>query len=171
MMAPDQSTILVPVPIAEPIVGGWRERYDPVAKLGIPAHITILYPFMAPERIDGTVERALARLFGSRAAFDFQLVETRRFPRTLYLAPDANVAWADLTRLVVSRFPDHPPYGGKYDTIIPHLTVADDVDVAVIEEIEPTIARALPVRARATEVWLMESEQGVWRTRGTFSLA
>jgi 2'-5' RNA ligase len=171
MRAPNQSTLLVPVSIAEPIVGDWRARYDPVAKMGIPAHITILYPFMAPERIDGAVERELALLFASRAAFDFQLVATRRFPRTLYLAPAANGPWVDLTRLVVSRFPDHPPYEGTFDTITPHLTVADDVELAVIEQIEPTIAAALPVRARATEVWLMESEQRMWRTRSTFPLA
>ena len=42
------SAVVVEVPEAEPLVGAWRLRFDPVAALGMPAHVTLLYPFVAP---------------------------------------------------------------------------------------------------------------------------
>ncbi len=165
-----RSTILVPVPAAEPIVASWRARHDPAAAAGIPAHVTALYPFLSPARIDGEVERALSAIVDAFRVFDFQLVETGRFPRTLYVVPDHADVWRQLTTAIWRRFPECPPYGGRYETIVPHLTIADDAEADVIAEIEPRLASALPLRARASEVWLMESEDGRWRTRTVFTL-
>lgn len=39
-----ESVILIPIPDAENAVKSLREKYDPVALRGIPAHITILFP-------------------------------------------------------------------------------------------------------------------------------
>jgi hypothetical protein len=36
------------VPEAEPLVKPFRDRYDPSAAAGVPAHITLLYPFKQP---------------------------------------------------------------------------------------------------------------------------
>jgi hypothetical protein len=46
-----ESTILVPVPEAEPVVGQLRARLDRAASRGIPAHVTVLYPFVPPGQI------------------------------------------------------------------------------------------------------------------------
>jgi hypothetical protein len=40
-----ESAFAVSVPEAERYVGALRDRFDPTAKLGAPAHITLLYPF------------------------------------------------------------------------------------------------------------------------------
>lgn len=37
-------------PFGEPLVGGFRERYDSSAAYGMPAHVTVLYPFLPWER-------------------------------------------------------------------------------------------------------------------------
>jgi hypothetical protein len=47
---PTESALLIPVPAAEPTVQRWRERLDPACRLGVPAHVTLLYPFVAPGR-------------------------------------------------------------------------------------------------------------------------
>ena len=44
-----QSAFVVPVPEAEPWVKDLRERYDPIAAVGMPAHITVLFPFIPPD--------------------------------------------------------------------------------------------------------------------------
>ena len=49
MMA--QSAVLVPVPEAERAVSRHRTRLDRAAAWGVPAHVTILYPFVAPSAI------------------------------------------------------------------------------------------------------------------------
>ena len=42
------SAFAVKVPAAEPLVGDLRRRYDATVALGVPAHITLLVPFMDP---------------------------------------------------------------------------------------------------------------------------
>ena len=38
-----------------------RDRYDPSTKVGMPAHVTLLYPFKSPDEIDGLVFDTLRR--------------------------------------------------------------------------------------------------------------
>lgn len=66
-MIPSESALIVRVPEAEPLVGTFRDRFDPVARLGVPAHITLLYPFEPPADIDVQVLRDLEDLFAARA--------------------------------------------------------------------------------------------------------
>jgi len=146
----------VAVPEAETAVGALRLEHDWSAARGVPAHITILFPFLPPERID---EEALRALFASREAFDFVLDRVERFEEgPVWLHPEPSEPFAALTSLVWSVWPDHPPYEGAHDVVIPHLTVSDvpiDVDVA------------LPIAARATDVTLIEEEEpgGRWAAR------
>ncbi len=61
-----ESALVVRVPAAEPCVAALRELHDPVARRGMPAHITLLYPFVAPNEITPAV---LARV--QRVAAEF----------------------------------------------------------------------------------------------------
>lgn len=167
----DLSAILVPVPSAEPLVASWRKLFDPVATAGVPAHITVLFPFLPPAEITAGVEADLRTIFARTPAFNFLLAETGRFPNALYIAPAPRDVWESLTRSVCLRFPTCPPYGGKYDTIVPHLTVADGVDQHILDEIESAISGGLPIVARASEAWIMESSGGEWSLRTVFPLA
>jgi hypothetical protein len=51
------------VPEAEPLVKPFRDRYDPSAAAGVPAHITLLYPFKHPDEADQTVLGDLNQCF------------------------------------------------------------------------------------------------------------
>lgn len=46
-----ESALVVTVPEAERYVSGLRERFDPSARLVVPALITLLYPFAEPREI------------------------------------------------------------------------------------------------------------------------
>jgi len=59
--------LLVLVPVADPVVGPHCARRDLSARDGVPAHLTVLYPFLPPERIGPEELADLGRLFsGSR---------------------------------------------------------------------------------------------------------
>ena len=90
-MAKTESALVVLVPEAESLVRPFRERFDPSAALGVPAHITLLYPFIAPEQDRcWTPSTKRPSVFRGFAPIAFSLTEVRRFPaETLYLAPDA----------------------------------------------------------------------------------
>ena len=86
--AMNQSAFIVRVPQAEPHVATLRERLDPSARLGVPAHITVLYPFMAPEQIDAALVAKVRAIATATAPFVFRLARIDRFPA---LAADASV--------------------------------------------------------------------------------
>jgi len=59
-----ETVLIVKVPEAEPAVGEWRTQFDPVAAAGIPAHITVLAPFLDRRLVDASVLGELEALVG-----------------------------------------------------------------------------------------------------------
>ena len=171
---PDESAILIPVPNAEKLVGAYRSRYDPAAKAGVPAHITLLYPFLDREAITRNSVIEVQKVIQSFQPFDFFLVEVRRFPGVLYLHPEPDNEFKRMTQALVNQFPDHPPYKGAYSSVDPHLTVAHaDGAVAleaIVEKFQSNAESYLPVMSRAEEVWLMVERNGKWRKHTSFTL-
>ena len=51
-MEPTHSALIVAVAEAEPAVADHRERLDRAATWGVPAHITVLYPFLPPADLE-----------------------------------------------------------------------------------------------------------------------
>jgi hypothetical protein len=89
----------------------------------------------------------------------------------LYLAPDPDRSFAALTDAVWRAFPDYPPFEGKFDTVVPHVTVAHGDEPTLCEiEVELRIALATPVRARCSELVLIESSSGRWEQMHSFAL-
>jgi 2'-5' RNA ligase len=172
-MDTSESALVVLVPQAEALVGPFRDRYDPSAAAGVPAHITLLYPFKSPDDINATLGQTLRECFGSFAAFQYSLLAPRRFPGVLYLAPDLDEPFRQLTSAVWKRSPETPPYGGKWPNIVPHLTVAQVADPAQLDRIASDFSHAchgrLPIRATAKDVTLMEKRSERWAVRETFA--
>jgi 2'-5' RNA ligase len=167
------SAFIVRVPEAERCVGALRERYDPSVKLGVPAHITLLVPFMAPERIDDQVLRRAQAALDVVPSFHFSLSQVARFPATAYLAPEPAEPFIALTRSLVRSFPDYPPFGGEHDSIVPHLTVAHgsaaEAEVAA-RELAAAVQAHGPIHGRCTEVTLLENSSGQWKPMRVFAL-
>ena len=163
-----ESGIVLPVPEAEPAVGDLRRLHDPQARYGVPSHITLLYPFAHPSSVEPTIA-ALEQLFGRIPAFHFSLTEVRRFPATAYLHPEPSALFVRMMETVARAWPEFPPYGGAFSTAIPHLTIADRVTPEVLESVHADVATRLPLSCRASEAWLMCSdERGFWSKRAVF---
>lgn len=167
-----ESALIVPVPEAEALVGAWRERYDDSARTGVPAHLTLLYPFLPPEDVSPADLERLAALFAATPATRYALARVRRFARgVLYLAPEPDEFLRELTERIWKLYPHRPPYGGAFPDVIPHLTVAQAADGTVLDAVEAEVAQGLPVPAHATEVWLMlQNDDGRWRAGHRFPL-
>jgi 2'-5' RNA ligase len=168
---PRESAVVIEVPRAAPLVDGWRQQYTHDAPVGVPAHVTLLYPFVPPEQLDTAVEDRLAALVGAMEPFEFVLRRTARFDEPLlYLPPEPPEPFLRLTEAIAVEWPEHPPYEGIHDTVVPHLTVAH-ADHAVLDEIADTLEPQLPVESRASEASLLEEgEDGLWRRRRKFIL-
>lgn len=90
-----ETALLLPVPAAEPAVGQHRARLDEAARDGVPAHITVLYPFLPPAGIDEMLLALLGRLFAGFAAFGFTLDKVGWFGE--------EVVWLDLSLAGTAR--------------------------------------------------------------------
>lgn len=114
---PMQSALIVPVPEAEPAVGGYRAELDSSAAWGVPAHVTVLYPFLPPERIDDAVLGELRGILAGTPGFTVTFRRVDWFGDTvLWLAPEPDRPFRDLTAALWQRFPESPPYGGSSKT-------------------------------------------------------
>jgi len=171
-----QSAVLVPVPEAEQAVGGHRDRLDRAAAWGVPAHVTVLYPFVAPSAITAAVIAGVADAVGSVSAFDCEFAATAWFGQeVVWLAPRPDEPFRALTRAVSAAFPGYPPYGGAHDPVIPHLTIGDRPAGGVTElrAAEADVLRWLPIQARVSRVWLMTGDAAPdsWQTVAELPLA
>jgi 2'-5' RNA ligase len=163
-----ESALIVPVSEAEAVVGDVRSAHDPVAPAGIPAHITVLYPFKDPTAIDSEIIDELGAILRGVEPFSFQLVSIARFPEVVYLVPEPGEPFVRLTAAIATRWPDTPPYEGTFDRVIPHLTVAHTDDPATISDIHRRLGPSLPITGRAHEARLLTSRNGRWSVRETF---
>jgi 2'-5' RNA ligase len=167
-----ESAFIACVPEAEPYVGHLREQFDPSAKRGVPAHITLLYPFMSPELIGTAVlERARAAV-AATPSFAFTLARLSRFPGAVYLAPDPSAPFIELTKRLVRQFPEFPPYGGQYEGIVPHLTVAHGGRLEHSRlETELLISLSGGIACSCSELVLIENASGRWQQMHVFPLS
>lgn len=166
------SLLMVPVPDLDPVV---RRRLELCAPEHLPlqgddtaAHITLLAPFGSREEVTDGVLAELSRFFSDVTPFDYKLTRVSRFPGgTVYVTPEPAAPFRQLTLGLTRRFPEHPPYAGAFDDVVPHLSVPllPGEDVA---DVEAELAGRLPVTVRAQEASLYWWEDGACGTLETF---
>jgi 2'-5' RNA ligase len=169
-----KSALLIPVPEVEPYVAAWREQLDPASQRGVPAHVTALFPFVAPASLDAAIVDTLARVLSTVKQFDVAFLSTAWFDdRVLYLAPSPDEGFRNIARLLESAFPQYRPYEGKYAEATPHLTIGDGAPLEELRRAEEGLRASLPIVATAKELWLMVGgmEPHSWTVRDRFEFA
>ena len=117
--------IVIPVPEADRLVQSASSGPRRLPGFGtVPAHITLLAPFLSEDAIDDSAWETLGEFFADITPFTFELADVCEFPGGLtYLAPEPAGTFRRLTSELHRLFPEFPPYGGAFDEIVPHLTV------------------------------------------------
>jgi 2'-5' RNA ligase len=159
------------MPDLDPAVGPLRRAWDPVARLGVRAHVTVLFPFATPETVDHALLARVASVVDRHRPSPVTFASVAEFPdHVLYLQPEPAEPFRALTRALAAAFPEYPPYQGQFPDVIPHLTVAHDA-VAPHEQIRAELAPRLPVTtvAERVELWV-EGDDGRWRSRERFPM-
>jgi hypothetical protein len=168
-----ETALVILVPEAEPIVSSFRRLCDPKVRAGVPAHITLIYPFM--DGPIGTAQRGeLRTLFAGFVPFAYNIDRIGHYAETLFLAPDRSEPFRLLVDALVERF-GIKPYGGRYwPGFDPHLTIANALPRAMLIVLRVTLrvllAPRLPLVAGAREVTLLEEHEGRWTEVATFPL-
>lgn len=167
-----ETAVLLRVPEAEPLVREWRAKGDPSAAHGVPAHVTLLYPFVPSVAVDEGVLAELGWFFRGIDAFEVSFTSVRRFEDAgvVYVAPGSD-ALVQLTRSLARRWPECPPYDGDIaiDDLVPHLTIVQTEDRALRQSAANAVSAGLPFRtlAESAALWL-QGENGAWAERAIF---
>jgi 2'-5' RNA ligase len=132
---------------------------------GVPAHLTMLYPFIEGADLTSEVRRDLEHVARERHQFDYVLRGSAIWPDTLYVAVEPTRPFVALQAALQAAFPAYPIYGREATfEFVPHVTIVEGPDVD-----DPAVRtagawRALPVPARATAIELIATRpDGVWR--------
>ncbi|MDO8361716.1 MAG: 2'-5' RNA ligase family protein [Actinomycetota bacterium] len=167
-----ESMLVVEVEEAEPLVRHWRRKYDPNAALGLPAHVTALYPFRAPELLGERDLGGLARLAAQTDRFQFALSAIDEQPGAISLRPVPDNHFRMLAARLSEAFPDRPPPEGLGDAqptlVVARLAKPDD-QARVRQALAVGIEGSLPVACVATALALYVSDRvGMWSCIGRF---
>ena len=131
----------------------------PEARALVPsAHITVLAPFGVDS--DPTVDELadVEEFFADQTSFAYELTQVCTFPDGLrYLSPEPASRFSRMTHALHQLFPEYKPYEGRFDIVVPHLTIPDDVPVG-----------PLPIQAHAREATLLRHEDGVFTELASF---
>lgn len=168
--AAGRSAVVVPVPAAEPVVGAARARFDRSAAAGVPAHVTVVFPFLPQTGVTPEAVAELGALVAAEPTPTVTFARCRRFPGVLWLDPEPADPFVRLTRALVARWPEAPPYGGAYgDDVTPHLTVTETASEAEMAEVERALEPSLPLTTVLPEAVLLGFDGSRWSVRHRFA--
>ena len=155
----------MPVPEAEARVGALRAALDPAATLGVPAHVTIMFPFVPPDRLDDGVLTALGEVLAGAPPFEVEFARISWFEDVVWWAPEPAAPFVALTRAVGDRF-GLEPYEGAYAGAVPHLTIGHGAPMDRMRAAEAEVAAGPPLRTSVRSALLMTGSRaaGSWTT-------
>jgi 2'-5' RNA ligase len=160
------------VPEAEPLVGSFRDQYDPSARRGLGAHITLIYPFIDSELLTPALLARLRHVVAEIPAPMFRLAHVDTFPSVVWLAPEPAKPIVQIATALEQAFPDHPKGGGAFPDFVPHLSVARHVQqekAVLVNELEARLADHGPVYGWCESLSLLVNDHRRWRGAGEFA--
>jgi 2'-5' RNA ligase len=137
------TTIMITAPhpvqaIAVPLL----RRYAADTLVRVPAHFTVLFPFVPLERLD-SASQTVREICASIAPFDITLSGYDSFPGVAFMTALDPEPIQAVFRRIYAAFPECPPYEGAYgNDLHPHMTVGEfaseaEQEAAILPHYEP----------------------------------
>jgi 2'-5' RNA ligase len=173
-----ETALVLHIAAADALTGPTRMAHDPSAADGMPAHVTLLYPFKPVAEITPADAEKLAQTCKQFESIELSFETFGRFPAVLWLAPQPVSAVSELASALVAAFPDWKPYGGAFKDFVPHLTLAHlsgaDAEAQLDRIAADFMKKAegqLPLRQTVFWVSLFDKSQtGRWKEISGFPL-
>ena len=170
--APGATALVVPIRAADPAIGELRREHTPSGREGMPAHATLLAPFIHSSRLDNLDRHRLRDVVGRFPAFDLRLSSFGFFEHIgcLWLDPRPREPFVAMTKALLEIYPEieYPPDATE---IVPHVTIGSRLSEEQQEQIKQELAPRLPIRGKADRAVLYErGADGRWIDRYRFRL-
>jgi hypothetical protein len=166
--AVDTTALLALFPGADPLLELAAGIEPGAVRDGLPAHVTMLYPFVPIEELTTEVVATLAARLREQAPVEVTLrALIMRAGFVAVAVPELGALTTDL-RTGWSAF---PPYGGRFgpDPDV-HVTVALDTPPQSTDRIAAAVAQRLPLTGRITELRLVGLTESGWKPLHTLPL-
>jgi 2'-5' RNA ligase len=148
-------------------------RYAPETLARVPAHLTVLYPFVAYERLDEACAQ-LYRICANIAPFEVTMAGYAEFPGVIYMPPRNPQLIKRVFRRIYRHFPECPPYGGAFgDDLTPHMTVGEFETQEEQRAARATMPRYTPLTFRAARLHVLYGIERImlpWLTHAVIPL-
>ncbi|MCX5309307.1 2'-5' RNA ligase family protein [Streptomyces sp. NBC_00160] len=168
MPEPGTTAVVIVLPDAAPLLDAAR-RIDPaLVRRGMPAHVSLLYPFVPESALTGQDERGVRSLAASFPAADLLMEEVMTASGFVGVTVPQLQPVVDAFR---ARWPGLRPYGGRFgERPAAHVTVAMGADDPTAARVRAAAGRLLPLRTRAAALQLVALTEEGWRSRLTAPL-
>ncbi|MGW7086824.1 2'-5' RNA ligase family protein [Streptomyces sp. NPDC054871] len=159
------TAVLALLPDAEPLLELAAQVDARVVRPGVPAHATLLYPWLPAEAIGATeLERlrtALVRATPEVGRISLRLAEVERAGTFVGVpAPELH----SLATAVRTAFPEQVPYGGRFGQEPPvHVTVALDAAAHTAADIARRVTGRLPISTEVSAVHVVALTPDGWQ--------
>ncbi|MEV6683171.1 2'-5' RNA ligase family protein [Streptomyces erythrochromogenes] len=169
MPDPGTTAAVIALPEAAPLLDAAR-RVDPaLVRPGVPAHVSLLYPFVPQAALTGQDEKNVRRLAASFPAAALLLEEVVTAPGFVAVSVPELQPIVDAFH---AQWSGLRPYGGRFGVRpAAHVTVAMGArDPAAAAHVRAAVGNLLPLRTRAAAVQLVVLTEEGWRPRLTAPL-
>jgi 2'-5' RNA ligase len=162
---PVVSALVVPVDLPRRLELVHRARVVSAA-LGMPAHVTLLFPFKGADELREADRRRIAGILRTTGPIPYRLTVIRDWDDARYLVVDPGDPFTRLVERLVGAYPTWTPYGGAFP-YVPHVTISEGAP-----DEHPAIADPRsPLERLADEAVLMaQGDDGRWRVRWRFQV-
>jgi 2'-5' RNA ligase len=141
-----------------------RRQFVAEAARSLPAHVTLLYPFVEPPLLDAHVRGALRTVAAGSAPFDYRLVGAGSWPETVYLAVEPVEPFVVLQAALAAAFPAYPVYGEPQGfRFVPHVTIAEGPETDGPRTLGDPAWALVPRPARAAALEVIADDGLGWR--------
>ena len=129
---------------------------------GIPAHVSLLYPFVDAVQVTPDLVARLTEDCAGVRGLPVRFARAEARPGIVLTGPEPAGPLAAVARRLWAGWPEHPPYGGQYGPEPDlHVTLALGGSAGIARE----AGRGLPVECVLGAAWLVELTAGGWRPR------
>ncbi|MGH7910894.1 MAG: 2'-5' RNA ligase family protein [Candidatus Dormibacteraceae bacterium] len=168
-----ETALILALPELAGVVDRWRVPSVGNARLGLPPHVTVLFPWVPSEPAEPDLRRLRHAIRGFEP-FSLTFREVATFPGCpgfVWLRPEPADLVLRLCLAVSAEFGEFSPYAGRHPDPVPHLTVAECSDpeataaraAAIAGELPPLLADLGPIRIAGLDLAAQQEAGGAWR--------
>lgn len=164
-----QTALVINFPHTDNIVSAFRKKNDPYSHL-MGAHVTLAIPFFHITKITEQGFSDLENIAQSFKKFTVHFNEFGQFPHVLFLKPNKNEVIKEIHKNINNSFPRLKLYGGDKFIYTPHLTIAQNSDKSVLNDLQQNNPQLLSLTEQVSSIDLLIMNNESWEPHTQFSL-